>query len=436
MLRKIILISILTLIPIIAMPLHATTVVNMIYWPGPESEAMQKVLDFWNNTEGKKLGIKVNMINFSREEFWTKQETILSSKSPEIDIAFVATYILGRFAPYLVPLKDVKITPRIFIKSTLESLSYSGMLYGIPMDVSNHFLYYRKDLISKLLTDSTWKTKYEELSKKYLGISLSPKSPDKWTWLDYKATAIFFTKKYNEFSPTQYGTVLQMKNLIYNIMIWNDTLWAYGGTWFNKEGKFNIATPEAVKAANLYKELYELGTTPPECIAYEYAEANMTFQTGKAAFMVQWSAAYHELIDKEKSPLIFDKVEIVPPPGPRHATHVHTLGLAVSKYSQNKEAAASFLKFLSTKEAMKMYAEAGGIPPVESVLNELAMTRPEFPKIAETVRKYGYVEFTGAETMAILQILANNLTAIWTGQVKVEDGLKNAQKQVEDLLRK
>ncbi|MDK2886560.1 MAG: multiple sugar transport system substrate-binding protein [Thermosipho sp. (in: thermotogales)] len=408
--------------------------VTMVYWPGPEAEAMQKVVEYWNSNFGEKDDIIVEIINFSRDEFWTKEEALLGAHSSDIDIVFVATYILGRYANHLVPLEGFNLDPKVFIASSLESMSFEGLLYGLPMDVSNHFLYYRKDLLEELLNNNEWKKIYGDLSEKYLGKRLVPKSPENWDWDDYKAMALFFTKKYNQKSPTLYGNVLQMKNLVYNIMIWNDVLWSMGGKWFDENGKFNINTPEAKQAALLYKELYDLGTVPPGAITYEYGEANQAFQLGRTFMMIQWSAAYHTLTNPDESPMVFDKVGVTHIPGPNPSTHVHSLGVGLSKYSKNKMAALEFLKFLSTEEAMKIYASNGGIPPVETVLKELSSKRPEFSLIAEHIKNYGFVESTSGETMSILQILSDKLTAIWTGKLDVEEGLQQIQIEVEKLL--
>ncbi|MGJ8453700.1 ABC transporter substrate-binding protein [Pseudothermotoga sp. U03pept] len=409
--------------------------VTMVYWPGPESEAMEKVVAHWNSTVGKQIGIEVEVVNFSREGFWEKQETLLNARSSSVDIVFVTTYIIGRLAPHLVALEGFDLKPELFIASAVESMSYEGLVYGLPLDVSNHFLYYRRDLLDRLMSDPAWIKRYEELSVKYLGKKLSPKRPEEWTWDDYKAVALFFTKKYNPDSPTAYGNVLQMKNLVYNIMIWNDVLWSMGGQWFDTEGKFSIRTDAAKVAGLLFRELYDMGTVPPGVTTYEFGEANEAFKTGNAFMMIQWSAAYRILTDKNESPLVFDKVGLAPVPGPRPSTHVHCLGVALSKYSKKKDAALKFLSFLTTEEAMKMYAVNGGIPPVETVLKAMGDIRPEFPVIAEHVKRYGYVETTVPQTMAILEIMSNKLTAYWTGQIHLEDALEQIQKECEALLK-
>jgi len=100
----------LALSVLVTVSIFATNV-TMVYWPGPESEAMQKVVNYWNENQGKELDIQVELLNFSRDSFWTKEETMLGAGSDAIDIAFTATYILGRLARHFVPLEGFDINP-------------------------------------------------------------------------------------------------------------------------------------------------------------------------------------------------------------------------------------------------------------------------------------------------------------------------------------
>lgn len=410
--------------------------VRMVYWPGPESDAMQKVIDAYNNGPGKTDGVKVEMVLFSREGFWEKQESILSAKSPEVDLIFTASYVVGRHAPNLDPLTTV-VGDQLgtFIKSSVDSLAVDGKAYGVPLDVSNHFLYYRKDLVDKLLADSNWQATYKLLAKQYLGKEVAPKPVDQWTWDDFLATSLFFTKKYNPGSATQYGTAMQMKNLIYNVMIWDDVLWSFGGHWLKEDGSPDMDNAATRQALKVYADTTRLGVTPPGSSSYEYGEANEAFKTGKAALILQWSAAYHELTDPQKS-TVSDKVGIAPIPGERHATHVHALGVGLNAYSKNKEAAAKWLKYLATNQAMQAYAEAGAIPPVTSVLNGLSNIRPEFSAIAEHVDKYGFVESTSPNVQPMLEIMAKRFSAVWAGQGSADDAAKQVQAELTDVLKK
>ncbi|MCC7450734.1 MAG: sugar ABC transporter substrate-binding protein [Anaerolineae bacterium] len=420
-------------------PTKAQTVteVKMVYWTGPESLAMADVIDAYNRDQGKKDGVQVQMVLFGREGFWERQETLMAAKSAEVDVFYTASYYVGRQEAALEPISNFVKTlgkDSIFIPSTLESLSYKGTLYGIPLDVGLHFMYYRNDLIDKLLSDAAWQAKYKEISKAKMGKEMSPKPINQWVWDDYMAAALFFTKSINPDSPTEYGTVLQAKNLVYNVMIWNDVLWSMGGGWFDKSGAFTFDTPEFKAAAKFYADILKAGASPAASTSYEYGEANQAFMTGQAAFYMQWSAAFNEINGSGSQTA--GKVGIAPIPGPKPSTHVHSLGVALSKYSKNKDAAVKWLTYLTTKPAMEAYAKAGGIPPVADVLNGMASKRPEFTPLAEHLAKYAFVETTAPETFAILDVLAKNLSAVWAGQMDVDKAAAEAQKAATALIKK
>jgi len=414
--------------------------IRMVYWPGPESDAMRKVVDWYNANRSAADGVKVEMVLFSREGFFDKEATVLAARSPEVDMVFTASYILGRHAPHMDSLEKVVAASgegslQVFLPSARDSLSFQGRPYAVPMDVSNHFLYYRSDYLNRLLTDSAWQRRYSEVAQRELGKALSPKKPEDWSPDDFVAAALFFTKTINPDSPTAFGTVLQAKNLIYNVMIWDNFLYGLGGSWFRSGFQPALNTPQAQKALDVYVTIMQKKATPAGSTSYEYGEANEAFRTGKVAFMVQWSAAFHELDDKTKSPMVAGNVKLAPVPGKK--THVHALGVGISAYSNTKPAVQKWVRFLATTQAMRMYADAGGIPPVRAALANpaLAKQRPEFPLIAEHVEKYGYVETTIAETVPILEILAKHLSAAWALQVAPKIALDQANGEITQLLK-
>ena len=416
-----------------------STEVTLLFWPGPESEAMQKAIDAYNGGQGQTDKVSVKQILFSREGYFDKELTDLAAGSKEFDMALVTTYTLGRYAPYLSPLDSYlnKQNLSAFIPSAVASLNFQGKQYGVPTDVSNHFTYYRKDLVDRLLKDTAWQARYRQISQKVLGKALSPKPADQWTWDDFMATALFFTKSLNPDSPTVYGTALQMKNLLFNVMIWQSTLVSFGGNLFDKDGKPSIDSDAARKGLAVYTTLFKNRATPPGSTNYEYAEANEAFRGGQVATMLQWSAAFNELSDKEKSPQVYDKVALAPmPAGPQgHKTHVHSLGIGVNNASEKKDAAGKFMAWLGSEAAMRVYAEAGGLPPVTSVLKGLAAKRPEFPLVADHISKYGFVVNggTAAYAVPVYTALAQEFSAVWAGTKSVDDALKAATQAMTQL---
>lgn len=409
--------------------------VRMVQWPGPEGEAMQKVVDTYNTGPGQEEGVNVEMILLSRTDTFAKEQTMMSSKSSEVDVYFTASYILGQHAPYVDSLEDaLGDSLDSYLPSAAESLQVEGETLAIPTDVSNHFLYYRTDLIDKLMNDSSWGDKYRSVSQEIVGKTLSPKAPEEWSWEDFLAAAAFFTEKYNSDSPTQYGTALQLKNLIFNVMIWNDVLWSYGGSWLDESGEPALTSEAASKSMDVYVTAYEKGLTSPNSTSWEFPETQEALKTGSAAFAVQWSAAFSELDDPERSPEVAGKIGIAPVPGEEHQTHIHNLALALNKYSENKEAALAWLKYLTTQDAMKIYAENGGIPPLPDVLNGMSESRPVLPVISEHVKKYGFTLPIQPETQQMLEALSSDLSAAWVGEKDPNKALEEAQSSLESIL--
>ncbi|MCX5513323.1 ABC transporter substrate-binding protein [Kaistia algarum] len=407
--------------------------ITILAWPGePAESAFRKVLDLYNSTAGKENNSKASVIYFSQQGFKEKMLADVAAGSKEFDVMLTATYDVGLYAPFMTPIDDI-VTPAVYdviSKNAIETQRYEGKVYGIPTDLSLHFLYYRKDLIEKLLTDDAWKAKYGEISEEILGTKMEPKKPDDWTWDDYIATALFFTKSLNSDSPTRYGTVLQMKNLLYNIMLWQGTAASYGGDWRDAAGNITIDSEAYRKGLAIYKTITDNEATPGDSNTYEYGEANSVFGAGQAAFMVQWNAAVPEFNDPKKYPEVVGKLGLTHEPagtlGPK--THFHSLGLGINKNSEKQDEAKKFLAWLATAEPMKLYAKEGGSPPLaEKPMAEVAADRPEMLLMGEHAAKYGFVMNggTSSKALAIYTNQAENFTGYWTGATELDPALKN-----------
>ncbi|MET7966237.1 extracellular solute-binding protein [Micromonospora sp. NPDC005305] len=405
--------------------------VKMVLWPGPEGEAMAKVVEKYNAGLGRTEGTKVEMTLLSRQDTFSKEATLMAAKSSDQDIYFVASYNVGQYAASLDPLTD--IATENYFPVAVDGLKYQGKQYALPLDVSNHFLLYRKDLVDALLRDPAQRQAYEAVAAKVLGAKRAPKPADQWDWDDYKVMAAYFSKKTNAASPTRHGTILPAKNLLYNTMIWDDVLWGMGGSWTNSAGDANLATPEAEKAVKLYADIYTSGWTSPDSAQAEFPETQAALKSGNAAFAVQWSAGFAELNDKTKSPDVAGKIAIAPVPGQK--THVHALAVALNKYSQNKAAAKKFLSYLAAPDTMATYAEAGGIPAMPAVLEQKAAVNPAFTSIAESIDKYGYTAPVFPNTFQAYSKLAEELSAAWVGEKDAASALKAANANLQELLK-
>lgn len=413
--------------------------VTVLGWPGgPEEAGLRKAADAYNATAAD--ADKVKLIFFNRDGFFDKLAADLAAGSTDFDVNLLATYALGRYAPFMDPITLPDASKTTFPEKVLATMQYDGKQYGIPTDLSLHFMYYRSDLIEKLLSDADWKAKYGEISENYLGKKLDPKDPDAWTWDDWMATALFFTKSINPDSPTRYGTVLQMKNLLFNMMVWQSAARAQGGDWMNDKGEITVDSPAYRTALDIYKKLYDEGTSPKDSTTYEFAEANAAFGAGQAATMVQWNAAFGDLDNKDKTPAVAGKIgTVAPPAGPEgRFTHIHGLGLGINKASKNKEGAVKFLNWLSTPDAMEIYARAGGSPALsDAVVAKVSAERPDLVKLGQFAGAYGFVMRggTAAKALQVYELQAKEFTAYWAGDKSLDDALAAAKAGMAELLK-
>ena len=52
--------------------------VRMVYWPGPESDAMDVVLKYWNENKAEEAGFYVEQELFGRDNIMLKEEALMA----------------------------------------------------------------------------------------------------------------------------------------------------------------------------------------------------------------------------------------------------------------------------------------------------------------------------------------------------------------------
>lgn len=410
--------------------------VTVLGWPGgPEEAALRAVTEVYNAKADLAAENKVELLFTSREGFFDKLQVDLAAGSTAFDVNLLATYSIGKYAPFLEPVTLSDEAGKVFGDTVLKTMQYDGKQYGVPTDLSLHFLYFRKDLIDALMADEAAKAKYAEIAQKYLGEALQPKDPKDWTWRDFAANALYFSQSVNPDSPTRYGTVLQMKNLLFNMMVFHSWPRSYGGNWMDDAGNITIDSEAYRTALEMAKMLYDAGATPADSTSYEFAEANAAYSAGQVAAMVQWNAAAADLSKAQPATESF-----APPSGPDgRFTHIHGLGLGINKASDNKEGAAAFLSWLSTEEAALAYAKAGGAPGLApEVAAKLAADRPDLVQVGDYASNYGFVMNggTAANALGVYEAQAKEFTGYWAGTQDLDVAMKNITTSMTELLKK
>jgi multiple sugar transport system substrate-binding protein len=408
--------------------------VTVLGWPGgPEETALRAVTEIYNAKPDLAAEHKVELLFTSRDGFFDKLQVDLAAGSTAFDVNLIATYSIGRYAPFMEPITLSDQAGAVFGDTVLKTMQFDGNQYGVPTDLSLHFLYFRKDLIDALLADDAAKAKYTALAQEKLGKPLEPKQPADWTWEDFVANALYFSQSVNPDSPTRYGTVIQAKNLLFNMMVFHSWPRSYGGNWMNDAGNITVDSEAFRTALSQAKMLFDLGATPPDSTSYEYAEANAAYASGQVAAMVQWNAAATELTAAQATGTT------APPSGPDGKfTHIHGLGLGLNKAAENKEGAIAFLQWLSTEEAALAYAKAGGAPGLApETAAKLAADRPDLVQVGEYASTYGFVMNGGTseKALSVYEAQAKEFTGYWAGTQDLDTALKNTAAAMTELLK-
>jgi multiple sugar transport system substrate-binding protein len=132
--------------------------VTVLGWPGgPEEVALRKAAEVYNAKTDVSDKDKVKLIFFNRDGFFDKLQADLAAGSKDFDVNLLATYAIGRYAPFMDPVALPASAKEVFEEKVLGTMQYQGKQYGVPTDLSLHFMYYRKDLIDRLLSDEAWK---------------------------------------------------------------------------------------------------------------------------------------------------------------------------------------------------------------------------------------------------------------------------------------
>jgi multiple sugar transport system substrate-binding protein len=397
--------------------------ITVNWFPGPESDAVVPIIDWWNKNMSDETGVRVELTLFGRAEHFEKIKTLLLAQSPEPDIVFMS-YTVGAVWPHLEPLDDWFASPKYpytldhYVPAALDAFRVNGKLYGIPTDMNTSLLIYRTDLMPE-----------------------PPKTLDEMVEMARK-----FTKKYNPNSPTEYGFAIQGKNIWFNSYFWINLYVSQGGVppEPGKERQFaeSLDSPTAIKVLQVYVDMYKEGLSPPDSVNYEYAETNAALASGKVAMALQWNAALGELRDPQKAPLVHDKMGAAPTPG-RYVdgkliqiSEIHVHGPGINKYSKKKEAAFKFFAFLTTLRFCLDYLKNGGFTGSAAVLdNQHAQKiRAEIPELAP-IYKSSFAMTTHPDLVPMHDILTRNINSALVGAKTPEQALKDAKTEILSLLK-
>ncbi|WP_120631779.1 sugar ABC transporter substrate-binding protein [Ruegeria sp. EL01] len=255
-------------------------------------------------------------------------------------------------AHWLMPIDDMMAQDGIsmdrYPAAFARSAQYDGKTLGFPLRAHPQLMFYRKDLIPEPPTS------WEEVIE--IGKELKESNPD------IAPLALYYNNDGNR----------------QNLFIWINFLWAAGADIFNDDWTAAWTSDEAIKATEDYIALHTVhGVTNPNSLAFVEQDARQSFMQGKSAMIPVWWWAYSGFYNPESSTLTKDQVGFTGMPSydGRTKTYAISMPFSISDYSENKEAAWEFMKWLSNPEMDKANAierEVAGKSIVNNVVTHIS----------------------------------------------------------------
>jgi trehalose/maltose transport system substrate-binding protein len=179
--------------------------------------------------------------------------------------------------------------------------------------------------------------------------------------------------------------------------------------------------------------------SPPGVTAYLEEDSRGVWQSGNAAFMRNWPYAY-ALGNSEDSPIagLFDVVPLPQGAGGRSAATLGGWQLMMSDYSENKDAAAEFIKFIGSAQAQKDRAMRVALLPTiaglysdPELLDAQSFMGPMYDVFTNAVARPSTV--TGELYNEVSAAYFNAVHSILTGEAASEDALLDLEDELVDI---
>ncbi|MGG1555378.1 ABC transporter substrate-binding protein [Paenibacillus ferrarius] len=388
----------------------AASPVEITFWNmfgGGEGDFVDQIIKGFNDSQKE---VTVKQLRLESNEYYAKLSTALSSsKGPDVAVAHVDRISPFVKAKQIVPIDQLASKVGFDLKqitdSNLKSVTYVGKPYAVPLDTHFHMFYYNKDLLKKadlLNADGT----------PNLG-ELSPEG--------FKKTLSQIKAKVPDVQPLAVNTPYFQEpflNLYYEA----------GGDLLNADmNKAAINNEKALSVLKFYMDLYN----------NKYSDLNDktpwdSFNNGKAAlwFGGVWEAGLL-LGDKSKNigamplPAIFGSQT--------HWASSHLLVVPSYVTPEKQEASAKFMKYFS-EVGGQTWGQAGHVPANSKVTASAEYNKLPYRNFfIEAQKTVKFAPKTDKYT-TIITTVSESLQNIIFGKQSPEDGLKNLEKQINEVL--
>ncbi|MFD8871469.1 ABC transporter substrate-binding protein [Streptomyces sp. NPDC059590] len=407
--------------------------INVLMVNNPQMMDLQKLTAKHFTAE---TGIRVNFTVMPENDVRDKISQDFSNQAGQYDVATISNFEVPFYAKngWLLPLDDHVSDDRAFDqKDILPSMRQSltaddGKLYAQPFYGESSFLMYRKDIFAE---------------KKL-------KMPERPTW-----------EQVADLAAKVDGARKGMKGIcLRGLPGWGELMAplttvvnTFGGTWFTKDWKAQLDSPEFTAATNFYVDLVrEHGEAGAAQSGFAECLNNLT--QGKTAMWYDATSAAGSL-ESDKSP-VRGKIGYVQAPvvKTKSSGWLYTWAWGVQKATRNSDNAWKFVSWASSKKYEELVGRTLGWSNVPAGKRTSTYANAEYQQAAGTFSEVTRQSITSADprdpgvqprpTIGIQFVdipefsdlgtkVAQEISAAIAGKQSVESALQKSQKLAEKV---
>lgn len=309
---------------------------------------------------------------------------------------------------------------------SVENITARGFdFYTLPIASNVLMGTYREDVFKDRLVKQAFEQRYDK------EIALPA------TLAEYETLNRFFTSELDASlnKGISYGSTFMAGDAEASFIEYTAILNALGGSLYSDKQQPNLMTNEALKALELYgKWLNDRSISSPEVLDFGWEEAAIAFNSGQAAmgmnvFKMELSPAIRTgRLDYFTFPSMDEQGK-----GP----YLITWGLAINKYSSQKDAAYELLNYLTSSEQQISALK------YKNQITRISAFAASDELIIEQNRNYYDVLLTSIEHAALrprminysqmVDIVSTAIQAYISGNASAEQALSQAQTELLEL---
>ncbi len=309
-----------------------------------------------------------------------------------------------------------------FNATPLAAGEWQGKQYAVPVRSNMLMMFYNRALYEKAglpepTPDLTWDEFFEQAPKLV-------QDTDGDGQVDAWAVDTLFNR--DGLTPTVWQTIMN----------------SYGVNLLDDEGKPAFNNETGVKALEMHKRL--LDYAPPGALAHGFTESLQAFRQGQVAVMFTWGSVYRATVtDANVSKLTNGEVgmQTLPVGSVSGGAHRGIWSAGIASKSPNKEAAWTFLQWLTSKEGERTNSQlVGSFPARNSTLAEGARDKWQeavFPALRhayDTAAAGKMWRIRSPKSDATQAIQADEVSRFLSGSATAQEALSAAAEQIAEVL--